>query len=160
MGQFLPHNPVGWIIRCVPRNYGSTLLALRAVRNTSVIMIQSIWQVMFTGTHHLIMCEAWQLNVSSLGYLASLFQLQLLQNAEWDGKMALNRVRNDLKEVVVACVKYQSQSHITTEDQSVSPSWFRGPSGSPDRILISVGHLLFYRCRAPPLTRGRVCHLH
>jgi hypothetical protein len=34
------------------------------------------------------------------------------------------------------------------------------PSGSHDRILISVWHLLFYRCRAPPLTRGRVCHLY
>jgi hypothetical protein len=38
----------------------------------------------------------------------------------------------------------------------------RDPSGSHDWILIiliSVWHLLFYRCRAPPLTRGRVCHL-
>jgi hypothetical protein len=28
--------------------------------------------------------------------------------------------------------------HVTTDDQSVSKSWFRGPSGSNDRILISV----------------------
>jgi hypothetical protein len=42
-----------------------------------------------------------------------------------------------------------SQSHVTTDDQSISPSWCRGPSGSHDRILISVWHLLFCRCRAP-----------
>jgi hypothetical protein len=53
-----------------------------------------------------------------------------------------------------------SQSHITTDDQSVSPLWFQGPSESHDRILISVCHLLFYQCRAPPLMRGRVCHLY
>jgi hypothetical protein len=49
---------------------------------------------------------------------------------------------------VLLCVIYQlnstvflyveSESHITTDDQSVSPSWCRGPSGSHDRILISV----------------------
>jgi hypothetical protein len=56
----------------------------------------------------------------------------------------------------------QSQSHVTTDDQSVSKSWFQDPSGSHDRILISVWHLLFYRCRAPPLTRGRsvICISH
>jgi hypothetical protein len=30
------------------------------------------------------------------------------------------------------------QSHVTTDDQSVSKSRFQGPSGSHDRILISV----------------------
>jgi hypothetical protein len=40
------------------------------------------------------------------------------------------------------------------------PSWYRAPSGAHDQILISVWHLLFCRCRAPPLTRGRVCHLY
>jgi hypothetical protein len=40
-----------------------------------------------------------------------------------------------------------SQSHVTTDDQAVSKSWFQGPSGIHDRILISVWHLLFYRCR-------------
>jgi hypothetical protein len=50
------------------------------------------------------------------------------------------------------------QSHVTTDDQSVSKSWFRGPPWSHDRIFNSVRHLLFCRCRAPPLTRGRVCH--
>jgi hypothetical protein len=32
----------------------------------------------------------------------------------------------------------QSQSHVTTDDQSVSKSWIRAPCGSRDRILISV----------------------
>jgi hypothetical protein len=32
----------------------------------------------------------------------------------------------------------RSQSHVTTDDQSASKSWFQGPSGSHDRILISV----------------------
>jgi hypothetical protein len=32
----------------------------------------------------------------------------------------------------------QSQSHVTTEDKSVSKSWFQGPFGSHDRTLISV----------------------
>jgi hypothetical protein len=53
----------------------------------------------------------------------------------------------------------KSQIHVTTDDQSASKSWIRAPSGSLDRTLISVWHLLFYRCRAPPLTRGRVCLL-
>jgi hypothetical protein len=41
----------------------------------------------------------------------------------------------------------QSQSHVTTDDQSVSKSWIWAPCGSCDRILISVWHLrvLFYR---------------
>jgi hypothetical protein len=53
----------------------------------------------------------------------------------------------------------KSQSHITTDDQSVSASWFRAPSGALDKMLITVWQLLFCRYRAPPLTRGRVCHL-
>jgi hypothetical protein len=32
----------------------------------------------------------------------------------------------------------QSQSYFTTDDQSVSKSWFQGPWGSHDRIFISV----------------------
>jgi hypothetical protein len=46
--------------------------------------------------------------------------------------------------------------------RSIRP-WCWDPSGSHDRILIiliSVWHLLFCRCRAPPLTRGRVCYLY
>jgi hypothetical protein len=32
----------------------------------------------------------------------------------------------------------QSQSHITTDDQSVSESWFRAQSGAHDQMLITV----------------------
>jgi hypothetical protein len=31
-----------------------------------------------------------------------------------------------------------SQSHVTTDGQSVSPSWCRAPSGAQDQILITV----------------------
>jgi hypothetical protein len=51
------------------------------------------------------------------------------------------------------------QSHVTTHGQSVSRSWYRAPSGTHEQILITVWQLLFCQCRAPPLTRGRVCHL-
>jgi hypothetical protein len=55
----------------------------------------------------------------------------------------------------------QSQSHVTTDDQSVSKFWFQGPWGSHDRIFISV--VIYEYCfidyGRPPLTRGRVCHL-
>jgi hypothetical protein len=43
-----------------------------------------------------------------------------------------------------------SQSHITTDDQSVSVSWFRVPSGAHDQMLIIVWQLLFFRYRTPP----------
>jgi hypothetical protein len=33
-----------------------------------------------------------------------------------------------------------SVSHITTDDQSVSASWFRAPSGAHDQMLIQVSH--------------------
>jgi hypothetical protein len=46
--------------------------------------------------------------------------------------------------------KQASQSNFTTDDQSVSPSWCRAPSGARDQVLITVWHLLFCRCRAPP----------
>jgi hypothetical protein len=39
---------------------------------------------------------------------------------------------------------YQSQSHVTTDDQSVSGSWFRAPSGAHDQMLITVWQLLFF----------------
>jgi hypothetical protein len=32
----------------------------------------------------------------------------------------------------------QSQSHITTDDQSVSASWFRALSGAHDHMFITV----------------------
>jgi hypothetical protein len=37
-----------------------------------------------------------------------------------------------------------SQSHITTDGQSVNPSWCRAPSGAHDQIFILVGKLLSY----------------
>jgi hypothetical protein len=49
----------------------------------------------------------------------------------------------------------QSQSHIATDDQSVSKSWYRAPSGAHDQIFISVWHVLvsvgsvFCICRWP-----------
>jgi hypothetical protein len=36
------------------------------------------------------------------------------------------------------CNQSQSQSYFTTDDQSVSKSWFQGPWGFHDRIFISV----------------------
>jgi hypothetical protein len=36
----------------------------------------------------------------------------------------------------------QSQSHIATDDQSISKSWCRSPSGAHDQILITVWQLL------------------
>jgi hypothetical protein len=51
----------------------------------------------------------------------------------------------------------QSQSYITTDDQSVSTSWFRAHSGTCDQILLRVWKLLSCFCVAPSLTRGRVC---
>jgi hypothetical protein len=59
-----------------------------------------------------------------------------------------------LKYVLMGII--QSQSHVTTDGQSVSPSWCRSPSGAHDQILVTVWQLLICRCRAPPLTRGRV----
>jgi hypothetical protein len=38
----------------------------------------------------------------------------------------------------------QSQSHITTDDQSVSESWFRAPSGAHDQMLIAGYHYRLY----------------
>jgi hypothetical protein len=53
----------------------------------------------------------------------------------------------------------QSQSHITTDGQSVSKSWCRAPSGAHDQIFIIVWQLRFF-CAAPSLTRGRLCLLY
>jgi hypothetical protein len=47
----------------------------------------------------------------------------------------------------------------SNDRQSVSLSWCLAPSGAHDQILITVWHLLFCRCWASPLMRGRVCHL-
>jgi hypothetical protein len=51
----------------------------------------------------------------------------------------------------------QSQSHITTDGQSVSKSWCRAPSGPHDQIFDSYGLVLR---GAPSLTRGWVCLLY
>jgi hypothetical protein len=49
-----------------------------------------------------------------------------------------------------------ASSESGCDRRSVGQSVF--PSGAHDQILITVWQLLFCRCRAPPLTRGRVCH--
>jgi hypothetical protein len=51
----------------------------------------------------------------------------------------------------------QSQSHIATDGQSVSKSWYRAQSGAHDQIFISVRQLRSCFRGAPSLTRGRVC---
>jgi hypothetical protein len=57
------------------------------------------------------------------------------------------------------CYQSQSQSHVTTDGQSVSMSWCRGPSGSRDQMFITVWRLLLCLCWTPSLTRGRFCRL-
>jgi hypothetical protein len=51
----------------------------------------------------------------------------------------------------------QSQSHVTTDGQSVSMSWCQVHSETCGQILFSVWNLLCCLCGAPSLTRGRVC---
>jgi hypothetical protein len=51
----------------------------------------------------------------------------------------------------------QSQSHITTDSQSVSKSCCRAPSGAHDQIFITIWQLRSCFCWAPSLSRGRVC---
>jgi hypothetical protein len=53
----------------------------------------------------------------------------------------------------------QSQSHVTTDGQSVSMSWCHVRFGTCDQILFSVCKLLCCLCGAPSLTRGRACLL-
>jgi hypothetical protein len=53
----------------------------------------------------------------------------------------------------------QSQSHITTDGQSVCLSWCRAPSGAHNQILVTICQLLSCPLGAPSLTRGRVCHV-
>jgi hypothetical protein len=55
---------------------------------------------------------------------------------------------------VVKFSDFESQSHVTTDGQSVSPSWSRATFGAH-----AVWQLLFCRGGAPALTRGLVCHL-
>jgi hypothetical protein len=58
----------------------------------------------------------------------------------------------------------RSQSHFTTDGQSVIMSRYRTHSGTCDQILLYVRRLFSEICclvffGAPSLTRGRVCHL-
>jgi hypothetical protein len=53
----------------------------------------------------------------------------------------------------------QSQSHFTTDGQSVSPSWCRAQSGAHDQIFILYESYCPVYMGRPLLTRGRVCHL-
>jgi hypothetical protein len=54
-----------------------------------------------------------------------------------------------------------SPSHIATDDESVSKSWYRAPSWGPwpDIFFLLIWKLLSCSIGAPSLTRGRVCHL-
>jgi hypothetical protein len=54
----------------------------------------------------------------------------------------------------------QSQSHISTDGQSVSKSWCRASSGAHDQIFITFWQLRSYFCESPSLSRGRVCLLY
>jgi hypothetical protein len=57
----------------------------------------------------------------------------------------------------------QSQSHITTDSQSASPSWCQAPIWNPRSIFflleIFIRKLRVCYFVAPSLTRGRVCNL-
>jgi hypothetical protein len=55
----------------------------------------------------------------------------------------------------------QSQSHFTTDGQSVSMSWCRAQSGTFDQRYLFIFFLNYSLVLfgAPSLTRGRVCHL-
>jgi hypothetical protein len=45
---------------------------------------------------------------------------------------------SDSASPICLCLSSQSQSHIATDGQSVSKSWYRAPSGAHDQIFISV----------------------
>jgi hypothetical protein len=51
----------------------------------------------------------------------------------------------------------ESQSHVTTDGQSVSPSRCRAPSGAHDQILFDS--YCFVDVGRPPQAIGHVCHL-
>jgi hypothetical protein len=56
----------------------------------------------------------------------------------------------------------QSQSHITTDSHSASPSWCQAPIWDPWPIFLSPWDFLLDSCGyfvAPSLTRGRACNL-
>jgi hypothetical protein len=79
----------------------------------------------------------------------------------------LSKIQNNLH---CTCFKYmqnildlssRSRSHITTDGQSASSSWFLAPFGSSDQtlLLLSDNYFLYFSCRAPSLMRERVCNL-
>jgi hypothetical protein len=55
----------------------------------------------------------------------------------------------------------RSPSYVTTESQSASQYWYQAPCGTTrlDYFFVTVRQLRFCRCRAPSLTRRRVCHV-
>jgi hypothetical protein len=56
----------------------------------------------------------------------------------WCWWLYFNSEANSINIETISAKILKSQSHVTTDDQSVSKSWFQGPSGSHDQILISV----------------------
>jgi hypothetical protein len=102
--------------------------------------------------------------------------------ADWPADCCLEK-NNNIRNSIVACVysvarclpvrclaiyvtmwnpqtRPASQSHIATDGQSVSKSWYRAPSGAHDQIFISVWQLRSFFRGALSLTRGRVCLLY
>jgi hypothetical protein len=53
----------------------------------------------------------------------------------------------------------RSQSHVTTDGQSVSLSWCQNPSGAQNQIFVNIRQLWVRWCGAPSLTSGWVCRL-
>jgi hypothetical protein len=70
--------------------------------------------------------------------------------AQSDNRRLRRHLSNDLP---------QSQSHITTDDQSVSMSWCQAQCGTFDQRFFSGSKLRSCLCGAPSLTRGLVCRL-
>jgi hypothetical protein len=78
----------------------------------------------------------------------------------WGRLVIVKRKRKRILYVTSLSSQSHSQSHIATDDQSVSKSWYRAPSGAHDKIFISVWRLRSCFRGAPSLTRGRVCLLY
>jgi hypothetical protein len=68
----------------------------------------------------------------------------------------LNSCSREFVNISVFTSSSQSQSHITTDDQSVSKSWCR--AATTYLLLFTSYGLVFYG--APSLTRGRICLLY
>jgi hypothetical protein len=77
----------------------------------------------------------------------------------WCGALSLTRewfCRLLLLLVLASAVILQSQSHIATDGQSISKSWYRTPSGAYDQKFITFWQLRFCFSGALSLTRGQV----